>query len=86
MFGTLHSVRVFRIWGIFRQRIDLVTETAMSKQLVIEVKWDSGARVWVATSQDVPGVAVEADTTNETMDILKDVIFDLMEANGIEAK
>ena len=57
----------------------------MSKQLVIDVKWDSGARVWVATSQDVPGVAVEADTTNETMDILKDVIFDLMEANGIEA-
>ena len=57
----------------------------MSKQLVIDANWDSDVRVWVATSEDVPGVAVEADTTNETMDILKDVILDLMEANGVEA-
>ena len=64
----------------------MVTETAMRKQLVIDAKWDSRVRVWVATSEDVPGVAVEADTTNETMDILKDVILDLMEANGVEAK
>lgn len=63
----------------------MVTGTAMSKQLVIDAKWDSSVRVWVATREDVPGVAVEADTTNETMDILKDVILDLMEANGVEA-
>ena len=54
----------------------------MSRRLVIDANWDSVARVWVATSEDVPGVAVEADTTNETMEILQDVVVDLMEANG----
>ena len=57
----------------------------MSRRLVIDANWDSVARVWVATSEDVPGVAVEADTTNETMEILQDVVVDLMEANGIGA-
>ena len=62
----------------------MASKTDMRRQLVIDANWDSGARVWVSTSEDVPGVAVEADTTNQTVNILKDVIFDLMEANGIE--
>ncbi len=58
----------------------------MDTRLVIDAKWDPVARVWVATSEDVPGVVVEADTTNEVMDILRDVVVDLMEANGLAPK
>ena len=57
----------------------------MSRQLVIDAKWDPMARVWVSTSEDVQGVAVEADTANETMEVLQDVVVDLMEASGIAA-
>ena len=68
-YGSLmsQSVFVFSKWRIFRQQTDLAIKVAMSKQLVIDAKWDSGARVWVAMSEDVPGVAFEVDSTSETM-------------------
>ncbi len=34
----------------------------MQKLYFIRAEWDEEARVWVATSDDVPGLATEADT------------------------
>ena len=42
--------------------------------------------VYSGNERGVSGVAVEAGTTKQTMDVLKGVIFDLMESNGIWAK
>ena len=40
-------------------------ETAMQiKPLFIRVEWDEEAQVWVATSDDVPGLATEEETIN----------------------
>lgn len=49
--------------------------------LKINAEWDSDAGVWVATSEDVDGLAIEASTIDALIERLKIVIPELMEAN-----
>ena len=49
--------------------------------LKINAEWDEEARVWVATSHDVDGLAIEASTMDALLERLKIVIPELMEAN-----
>ncbi len=49
----------------------------------IRAEWDAEAGVWVATSDDVPGLATGADTLDALIEKLKIVIPELLEANGI---
>ena len=37
--------------------------------LEIQVPWDNDAGVWIATSEDIPGLCVQADTFDELIDI-----------------
>ena len=39
-----------------------VMEGVMEKALFVRAEWDEDAGVWVATSDDVPGLVAEADT------------------------
>ena len=52
--------------------------------LFVRAEWDSEALVWVATSDDVPGLATESDTMENLIHKLKIIIPELLEANGIE--
>ena len=52
------------------------------KSLFVRAELDEEARVWVATSDDVPGLATEADTIEALVDKLKVMIPELLEANG----
>jgi predicted RNase H-like HicB family nuclease len=52
------------------------------KSLFVRAEWDEDACVWVATSDDVPGLATEAETTEALMAKLKVMIPELMEANS----
>ena len=54
------------------------------KPLFIRAEWDEEAYVWVATSDDVPGLATEEDTLEKLVDKLKNMIPELLDANGIE--
>jgi predicted RNase H-like HicB family nuclease len=49
----------------------------------IEASWDPEADVWVATSDDVPGLATEASTVEELTRKLKILVPELLEANGV---
>ncbi len=53
-----------------------------TKPLFIRAEWDNEALVWVATSDDVPGLATESDTLENLVHKLKIVIPELLEANG----
>ncbi len=53
------------------------------KPLVVRATWDDEARVWVATSDDVPGLATEAKTCDALLKKLRVIIPELLEANGI---
>jgi len=52
------------------------------KPLFVRAEWDEEARVWVATSDDVPGLATEEETMESLVDKLKGLIPELLEANG----
>lgn len=49
----------------------------------VRCEWDPEARVWVATSDDVPGLATGAETLDELVEKLKVVIPELLEANDL---
>jgi len=51
-------------------------------RLLVKAIWDREAKVWVATSEDVPGLVNEAASTEELMEKLKVMVPELLEANS----
>ena len=49
---------------------------------VVKAVWDKDASVWVVTSEDIPGLVVEADTAEGVLNELKILIPELLAANG----
>ncbi len=54
-----------------------------SKTIRVSAIWDGEARVWVATSDDVPGLITESETSEKLIQKLKVLIPELLEANGM---
>ena len=49
---------------------------------VVHAIWDDEAKVWVATSDDVPGLVTEAPTWDKLIPKLQAMIPELLDANG----
>lgn len=49
----------------------------------IYADWDAEAGVWVATSDDVPGLVTESATLESLAVKLKDLVPELLDANGV---
>ena len=49
----------------------------------VKAEWDSEAGVWVATSEDVPGLVTEADTLERLIEKLRAMVPEMLELNGI---
>ena len=49
----------------------------------VTAEWDDEAQVWVASSEDVPGLATGADTFEDLIQKLKVVIPELLVENGL---
>lgn len=54
----------------------------MDKPYFIRAEWDADACVWVASSDDVPGLATEAATLEELDSKLGVMVPELLQANG----
>jgi predicted RNase H-like HicB family nuclease len=54
-------------------------------KIQVNAEWDSEANVWVATSDDVPGLVTESETLEELQKKLAVMIPELLEANGVLA-
>ena len=54
----------------------------MHRDIVINVRWDGEANVWIATSNDVPGLVVEAETWPAIIDEVRLLLPDLLEVTG----
>jgi predicted RNase H-like HicB family nuclease len=52
------------------------------KTLTVHADWDDEAAVWVAESEDVPGLATYAETIDQLLAKLKVMVPELLEANG----
>jgi len=51
-------------------------------KITVNAEWDPEAKVWVATSDDVPGLVTEAGTVEALAEKLSVIIPELLEANG----
>ena len=47
----------------------------------VQCAWDAEASVWIATSEDVPGLVAEADTLEKLTEEVKLLVPDLLELN-----
>jgi predicted RNase H-like HicB family nuclease len=54
----------------------------MSNKLVVAAKWDGEADVWVALSDDIPGLATEARTLDALLERVLAVAPELLEDNA----
>lgn len=52
------------------------------REYVVVADWDDEAGVWVATSDDVPGLVTEAETQEQLVAKLKVLIPELLGANA----
>ncbi len=55
----------------------------MQKTLFVRAEWDEIASVWVATSDDVPGLVTEAETIEILSSKLNNIIPELLALNGV---
>ena len=55
----------------------------MKKVYQVLAQWDSEAGVWVAESDDVPGLVAEAESPNVLREKLRVLIRELLELNGV---
>lgn len=54
----------------------------MSRDIDIQARWDGEAKVWIATSRDVPGLVVEADTWSSMIEEVRLILPELLEVRG----
>lgn len=52
-------------------------------EFTVKAFWDGEAGVWVAESDDVPGLVTEADTVEHLIAKLRVMVPELLEANGV---
>jgi len=71
---TVQPWRAVINWG--------VEKTTPVSVYEIRAQWDSEAGVWVAESEDVPGLVAEADSPNVLVQKLRTLIPELLELNG----
>ena len=50
---------------------------------MIRAEWEADARRWIAHSLEVPGLATGADTFEDLIEILKVLVPELLEKNGL---
>jgi hypothetical protein len=54
----------------------------MSRSITIDARWDDEASVWLATSPDVPGLVVEAETWPSMIEEVRIVLPELLSLSG----
>jgi len=51
-------------------------------EYVITTTWDAEASVWIATSEDVPGLALESGSLDALMERVRNAVPELLALNG----
>jgi predicted RNase H-like HicB family nuclease len=54
----------------------------MSRTYEVAARWDSEAGVWVAESEDIPGLVTEAESLNGLVEKIRVLVPELFELNG----
>lgn len=51
---------------------------------IINFTWDSGANVWIATSNDIPGLVLESGSFDALLERTRYAVPELLELNASE--
>jgi hypothetical protein len=54
----------------------------MTRFFTIDARWDGDAKIWLATSTDVPGLVVEAESWPAMIEEVRLVLPDLLELSA----
>ena len=81
----MRFIAVHRGWpgGSSRDSISAVEQSIPVGVYEVRAQWDGEAGVWVAESEDVPGLVAEADSPNVLAEKLRMLIPELLELNGV---
>ena len=74
---------VQEIWGPDPIKTQLRGDVMFKKDVKVEAFWDEEAKVWVASSDDVPGLITEAATMELLIQKIRILIPELFRANNI---
>src|SRR5690606_17220727 len=55
---------------------------AHMNKLLVTAQWDDQAKVWVATSEDIPGLVTEAASLDALLDRVLAIVPELLEDNA----
>lgn len=50
----------------------------------VHAEWVADSGAWIATSEDVPGLCVQADTFDEMVEIVTGLVPELLELNNVD--
>ncbi len=56
------------------------------KEYTVNLQWDAEASVWIATSEDVPGLALESGSYDLLVERVRYAAPELLELNGLDHK
>lgn len=80
-----HALRARDVTSVYYGVTDCYADvpSLLMRTLSIQATWDDDAKVWVAESDDVPGLATEADTLEALAAKLRVIVPELLELNGV---
>ncbi len=58
----------------------------MNEDYDIRLVWDNEAKVWIATSEEIPGLVLEAETADTAIQKALKAAPELIELNGLQKK
>ena len=62
-----------------------MTKEEHMEELLIRLTWDTEARVWIAESDDVPGLVLESGSFDALIERVRFTVPELLELNGTTA-
>jgi hypothetical protein len=55
----------------------------MAEHILVNAIWDADSKVWIAESEDVPGLAIGADTFGQLIERLEVAIPEMLAENNV---
>ena len=53
----------------------------MRKECIINLIWDKDAAVWIATSEDIPGLVLESESLDDLIEKVREAVPELLMMN-----
>lgn len=69
-------------WTTVRETHLAAYDANVNKPYLVRAEWDAEASVWVATSDDAPGLAAEAETIESLAAMLRTMVPELLNTDG----